>query len=70
MEFIYGDTFKNNYMPDYNFRVERQDKEKNILEVCITGGNDSRWFEDWNLAHTIVGFNQGVYHSVTRKKNF
>jgi len=67
MDFQYGDTFENVHMPNFLFRVESVDKEKNKLEVCITGGNDSRWFEDWNLEHTIVGLNRKEYFNFKRE---
>jgi len=44
-------------------------RENNMAEVKITAG-ESEWTEDnWNLEHTIWGFERGDYSIIERKVN-
>lgn len=37
----------------------------NELKVALTKDN-SRWLESWNLAHTLIGIDQGEYRILCR----
>lgn len=43
--------------------IDHINEEDNDLEVYITPPNPKgqKWFEHWNLQHTIWGFEQGDY---------
>lgn len=57
-----GDTFTNKNMPDHHFEIVGILKDLNICWVEITPPIGYKWIEkDWNLQHTVWGFERGEY---------
>ena len=49
--------------PEFDFiaKVMYVGEDENVLNVQITSKQSGTWTENWNLAHTISGFNMGEY---------
>lgn len=66
MELIKGDTFQNVHMPNHRFEVLSIIPHANKVKISISHIDPDRqsWSEDWNLEHTLWGFDKMEYHSL------
>ena len=63
MQLEAGMNFTNVYMPKCSFQIIEVSPADNVLQVVIHPENPghSKWFECWNLEHSIWAFEKGEY---------
>lgn len=64
-----GDNFNNRHMPNHSFVVTNLIPRENKCWVRIIPKNGQHeWTEkDWNLTHTLYGFERGEYNITNQK---
>lgn len=65
-----GMKFKNKWMPEHTMEVLTVTEDKNLLLVWVGKGEKDGFGDEWNLQHTIWGFERGEYHSPIYKEDY
>lgn len=63
-----GFIFFGTHLPECSIKILQVYPENNCLSVEITHPHKIKWIEDdWNLQHTIWGFESGEYYTKDSK---
>ena len=70
MELKVGLRFKSKWFESVHSEIKSIDEDENTLEVEILRASNHNHIENWNLQHTILGFENGDYIPIPCEHEF